>query len=170
MCGGISPKAQVARPFIGLSPRVRGNQQQPVGTAARHRSIPACAGESAHCAAVPSVRRVYPRVCGGIIRTLSGLNVHFGLSPRVRGNPRKSAAPCSAIGSIPACAGESVSAASAASMLAVYPRVCGGIGRCEDCRKRRRGLSPRVRGNPPRLRVRVIDHGSIPACAGESQG
>ena len=30
---------------VGLSPRVRGSPPHPLGLLARHRSIPACAGE-----------------------------------------------------------------------------------------------------------------------------
>ena len=32
--------------------------------------------------------------------------------------------------------------------ISVYPRVCGGSARHSDSWKRRKGLSPRVRGKP----------------------
>ena len=91
-------------------------------------------------------------------------------------------------GSIPACAGEPSSHRPRRGWARVYPRVCGGtIGRLIG-RSARRGLSPRVRGNPvlfvsrlgpgpglsPRVRGNLIPDpdrrdggGSIPACAGE---
>ncbi len=51
--------------------------------------------------------------------------------------------------------------------MAVYPRVCGGTPAERTPKRRRKGLSPRVRGNhrhrpPASPRAR-----SIPACAGE---
>ena len=51
--------------------------------------------------------------------------------------------------------------------LAVYPRVCGGTVQRSHHQQVRRGLSPRVRGNPvPGSGVDFLG-GSIPACAGE---
>ena len=49
----------------------------------------------------------------------------------------------------------------------VYPRVCGGTPPRAPGGCGRRGLSPRVRGNPTRTRRRTAKCGSIPACAGE---
>ena len=51
--------------------------------------------------------------------------------------------------------------------MTVYPRVCGGTRndtRREGCR---RGLSPRMRGNPPARGRNANTEGSIPAYAGE---
>ena len=52
-------------------------------------SIPACAGEPLENAGVrfDLPKRVYPRVCGGTIRSRFSGGSHPGLSPRVRGNP-----------------------------------------------------------------------------------
>ena len=49
----------------------------------------------------------------------------------------------------------------------VYPRVCGGTRGRRPPPERRRGLSPRVRGNQQSGETAVIGGGSIPACAGE---
>ena len=49
----------------------------------------------------------------------------------------------------------------------VYPRVCGGTIHQVCGRKRKRGLSPRVRGNQLQVHDFVWSDGSIPACAGE---
>ena len=50
----------------------------------------------------------------------------------------------------------------------VYPRVCGGTHFKQGAKFQVVGLSPRVRGNPERLRARRRHHPrSIPACAGE---
>ena len=71
-------------------------------------------------------RRVYPRVCGGTELLAAYDSVEDGLSPRVRGNPRRPAAGIRLPGSIPACAGEPITAPSIPVRQGVYPRVCGG--------------------------------------------
>ena len=45
--------------------------------------------------------------------------------------------------------------------------MCGGTPTCPAATPNRGGLSPRVRGNPSRLRGLATCLGSIPACAGE---
>ena len=171
----------------GLSPRVRGNPKSIANRYCYPRSIPACAGEPKKagsktaagrsipaCAGEP--RRipcphppswVYPRVCGGTHRYASVDVAGRGLSPRVRGNlhpvpflflPRRS---------IPACAGEPLTACRLSTATTVYPRVCGGTvhARCLACC--RHGLSPRVRRNLVCGARPAFVPGSIPACAGE---
>ena len=48
--------------------------------------------------------------------------------------------------SIPACAGDPAQSDHVATALGVYPRVCGGSGRCWMFGLPVMGLSPRVRG------------------------
>ena len=137
---------------FGLSPRVRGSRSSSDACpAADTRSIPACAGEPSGPACTDTRREVYPRVCGGAVPLVAVLPLCRGLSPRVRGSRisyggRRRQGP----GSIPACAGEpglprripnrraGLSprvrgspdlAAPVMSMVAVYPRVCGGAAR-----------------------------------------
>ncbi len=146
---------------------MRGNLRS-VGTVARTtRSIPACAGE-------PSARnhrrfhtRVYPRVCGGTSATMPSIFSFDGLSPRVRGNLFELLSGLLAYRSIPACAGEPRACRTSSSRKAVYPRVCGGTRSARAGLFRRRGLSPRVRGNRYRHKRRLDRLRSIPACAGE---
>ena len=45
VCGGTPPDTSVAGPPGGLSPRVRGNQEEKVEEMGEEGSIPACAGE-----------------------------------------------------------------------------------------------------------------------------
>ena len=112
-------------------------------------------------------RRVYPRVCGGaVVGTWKRLAV-AGLSPRVRGSPAPSAQAGQRLGSIPACAGEPDSAATAWRPSWVYPRVCGGARVAPVAVVVDGGLSPRVRGSPGGDRGSALHRGSIPACAGE---
>ena len=164
VCGGTVGIADVPAVFLGLSPRVRGNL--PGGG----RSIPACAGEPYGASSDLRVRRVYPRVCGGTARPGSATRWRRGLSPRVRGNLRPVISSARPEGSIPACAGEPRGIRRRRPPRRVYPRVCGGTAAVRSARRRRPGLSPRVRGNqfcPPRRRMMS---GSIPACAGEPAG
>ena len=91
----------------------------------------------------------------------------MGLSPRVRGNPCKSALTTLPARSIPACAGEPSATARPHEAAGVYPRVCGGTDAEGNALAVDDGLSPRVRGNPTGRQSRVSLCGSIPACAGE---
>ena len=110
-------------------------------------SIPACAGEPESAPLHQRLYEVYPRVCGGTGGQHLILPSHRGLSPRVRGNPRRTAVKRVFVGSIPACAGEPFARLPTTIPLKVYPRV--------------------VRGNPLQTVERAHGRRSIPACAGE---
>ena len=162
VCGGTVTDSGVARVQLvcGVYPRVCG------GTC----RFPESPGNGA-CSTV------YPRVCGGTVarglaqclspatcgtrsipacagepRRVSSANCRLisGLSPRVRGNPSWPGGWRGKAGSIPACAGEprAIPAGASWPSWGSIPACAGepiaGTGRVE-CR---RGLSPRVRGNP----------------------
>ena len=167
MCGGTESWRTGRGHWGGLSPRVRGNPapdrhaKQPAG------SIPACAGEPIFSWFISVLRQVYPRVCGGTPVCSARRRPGRGLSPRVRGNPAVSVQSSRGRRSIPACAGEPITAFCASASMKVYPRVCGGTVlslRIFSCTI---GLSPRVRGNLRHRRRRRPHDRSIPACAGE---
>ena len=154
---GLSPRVRGNRsvyrasylwsPVWGLSPRVRGNRPSAARAARRAGSIPACAGEPGQRGMVLGHHGVYPRVCGGTRRANRVRFQLCGLSPRVRGNPI-SPTPCRGwTRSIPACAGEPISAFAHPVNKGVYPRVCGGTTPVTFRGAVIRGLSPRVRGN-----------------------
>ena len=131
------------------------------------RSIPACAGEPLNRILRAISTGVYPRVCGGTGASRYAGTAPGGLSPRVRGNLNLRHAFIVECRSIPACAGEPVKRLRVASVIEVYPRVCGGTVHSHGSHSNGKGLSPRVRGNrqcrlAARRRLR-----SIPACAGE---
>ena len=128
VCGGtiLTPSGLQAR--NGLSPRVRGNLQGPVEHAPHLRSIPACAGEPVDYSRSLASHSVYPRVCGGTFALDVTASIGNGLSPRVRGNLEPAVLLGGVHGSIPACAGEPLSAGAVGNRLKVYPRVCGGTG------------------------------------------
>ena len=90
-----------------------------------------------------------------------------GLSPRVRGNLRRSACMMISPGSIPACAGEPSTGYCYRCQVTVYPRVCGGTEAPPPASICRQGLSPRVRGNRRHQPRNLRQARSIPACAGE---
>ena len=90
-----------------------------------------------------------------------------GLSPRVRGNLLLNIYQRIRLRSIPACAGEPNALRYTNYMKQVYPRVCGGTRNSMARGMGRKGLSPRVRGNPGRDGCECSGAGSIPACAGE---
>ena len=168
VCGGSSMKGAKTTAGEGLSPRVRGKPGSLQGSAYNTRSIPACAGEAARHSACPIPSRVYPRVCGGSHPGIELDSPHPGLSPRVRGKPRRKRRRHRPAGSIPACAGEATTPAAIAIIPRVYPRVCGGSAATHARIAAQRGLSPRVRGKRyvlPNSRRKIR---SIPACAGEA--
>ena len=169
VCGGTFSILVARRMMQGLSPRVRGNPRAAGPAAAGAWSIPACAGEPICCWRRLWTTRVYPRVCGGTRPSSlqSGGPALRGLSPRVRGNRRWHSMHSPWLWSIPACAGEPGGITPAAASVEVYPRVCGGTTASARMPPECTGLSPRVRGNPPPLRLCRRAARSIPACAGE---
>ncbi len=167
MCGGTTT-SNIQTPWaIGLSPRVRGNPVHFPRCRAMQRSIPACAGEPGPTSGQTSISWVYPRVCGGTSDMGTGGSGIHGLSPRVRGNPPPPPGRGGGRGSIPACAGEPAPSHQGSDTHTVYPRVCGGTADMVSQSYHLKGLSPRVRGNPPNIKRRPRWSRSIPACAGE---
>ena len=70
-------------------------------------------------------------------------------------------------GPIPACAGQPAGSIPRPRSSRAYPRVCGATQHNKRCRPGKRGLSPRVRGNPCGAACCSKWHGPIPACAGQ---
>ena len=87
VCGGTFSYSSEPFPYSGLSPRVRGNRRASGFAIPYIGSIPACAGEPTRTHQSAGRPGVYPRVCGGTLAGLEGVNGIRGLSPRVRGNP-----------------------------------------------------------------------------------
>ena len=167
VCGGTPTSDDLHSLPQGLSPRVRGNLARARGSIDRTGSIPACAGEPPLQTARARRARVYPRVCGGTIRSIRRIGMSMGLSPRVRGNRNPDLIFFGGSGSIPACAGEPRSSTRGCQTSRVYPRVCGGTKHARTHNVPCSGLSPRVRGNRDRDPGAADCRGSIPACAGE---
>ena len=126
VCGGTLHFDMDMVYLSGLSPRVRGNPRSLLAGTQMPGSIPACAGEPSLHERAPECPGVYPRVCGGTMRTIHDACANQGLSPRVRGNRNSPAMGSISCGSIPACAGEPPRYRFSARSTRVYPRVCGG--------------------------------------------
>ena len=152
---------------LGLSPRMRGNQQQPITEPTAAGSIPAHAGEPALSCRIRKLFRVYPRACGGTVRAITQATAAEGLSPRMRGNHPEDVRQSDDLGSIPAHAGEPLLVPVDVQSSRVYPRACGGTSPPRRPTHGRPGLSPRMRGNPQFFENRGWVAGSIPAHAGE---
>ena len=71
------------------------------------------------------------------------------------------------IRSIPAWAGEPLTAVPRGWLFRVYPRVGGGTSGLSAATLTLNGLSPRGRGNPGQENEAEVDRRSIPAWAGE---
>ena len=165
--GGTAVRAVRINLKEGLSPRARGNLPggHPRGTG--RGSIPACAGEPRLIENPEPRTGVYPRVRGGTGCQDTVAHCRKGLSPRARGNPRRSGNSGLPDGSIPACAGEPDKSSASRGLNRVYPRVRGVTASTPRPASSPAGLSPRARGNPPFPAPRPDFEGSIPACAGE---
>ena len=151
----------------GLSPRVRGNPSVLPVPSRVTRSIPARAGEPTPPSSRPCPPRVYPRACGGTFPGQQPEGDQRGLSPRVRGNQLSSQRSNRCCRSIPARAGEPLVHRLPAPAVQVYPRACGGTFAVRLVPVPLAGLSPRVRGNPSSVKLRMASIRSIPARAGE---
>ncbi len=92
-----------------------------------------------------------------------------GRSPRARGSPETIEQFRAGKRSIPACAGQSESLDRRGSRKGVDPRVRGAVVSAGHDVEARRGRSPRARGSLSFILIKPTNHGSIPACAGQSQ-
>ena len=166
---------------------MRGNRHTCYRCRLERRSIPARAGEPPPPWRWYSVYTVYPRACGGTCRSGRRWRRRYGLSPRVRGNPKSPNTAASTAGlsprvrgnlrrdapenaepwSIPARAGEPPRRVGGGHRSTVYPRACGGTVSLGAHDNPATGLSPRVRGNLFLAPTTMSEGRSIPARAGE---
>ena len=166
-CGGTYAVIEEIRNPYGLSPRLRGNPHRAGRATVVNRSIPAPAGEPCSTCASRYWTKVYPRACGGTWPGPTAYCPARGLSPRLRGNPRRASSSAWYTGSIPAPAGEPWQSGLSALPQTVYPRACGGTLCAGLWPSPVNGLSPRLRGNPPSIAPSASTVRSIPAPAGE---
>ena len=165
--GGTRHPAQCVRRRYGLSPRIRGNPNPRPGDAVYYRSIPAHTGEPCDSDLTMPARKVYPRAYGGTFTAFISNRACKGLSPRIRGNQRSNPGTVQCQRSIPAHTGEPPEYVRNGSPLRVYPRAYGGTGSLVSIAPIRKGLSPRIRGNPRIVASGAERRRSIPAHTGE---
>ena len=205
VCGGAERLALPGNRTRGLSPRVRGSHQDgffvvvPGGLSPRVRgslrkirrpesvggSIPACAGEPSARPLGATLRRVYPRVCGGAEsapcpilsprvrgsphRITVGVGSYMGSIPACAGEPTSTGRPL--FGSIPACAGEPRVEETTIGNNRVYPRVCGGALSEHISIVPRQRVYPRVCGGARSIRChRRLVSGLSPRVRGSLVG
>ena len=152
----------------GSSPRVRGTVCLRRSHLYVARFIPACAGNRRKTSDSELTGAVHPRVCGEQIQKIPDSGPHDGSSPRVRGTDLREFLGTADKRFIPACAGNSISAALSAISLPVHPRVCGEQFFLSSHSRRSIGSSPRVRGTVCSSTSRFYASRFIPACAGNS--
>ena len=105
-CGETAIDTTRAKPFVGQSPRVRGNPWRSRADGPGRGSIPAGAGKPRPSTRGRRVAGVNPRGCGETVVVLASVIGEQGQSPRVRGNLRwHTPSPCRSR-SIPAGAGK----------------------------------------------------------------
>ncbi len=186
-CGGAGFVVCIVTPCVGRSPRMRGSPHRLACCVVVDGSIPAEAGEPSACPSSSGPSTVDPRACGGACKRTSFFLLERGRSPRMQGasdgmsarwmsygrSPRKRGSQGAGLdrgrhmGSIPASAGKPDDIEEVLNVPGVNPRKCGGadvstsVGGCAS------GRSPQVRGSRRLAEGAQVDHGSIPASAGE---
>ena len=165
--GGTERATGGARPTRGLSPPTRGNHAGFWFTNGGRRSIPAHAGEPTSASCAVSTVKVYPRPRGGTLAAALLVSEAPGLSPPTRGNRFGCWLTPAIRRSIPAHAGEPLTARRGLGAKRVYPRPRGGTVDAVDPADYAGGLSPPTWGNLRHAPAARFAARSIPAHAGE---
>ena len=112
----------------GPSPRLRGKPFLSSSGSVARRSIPAPAGEPKSAVLDAHHNRVYPRACGGTLRSSRPCRFLTGLSPRVRGNQMAGIKNLThRRGLSPRVRGNQMAGINGnVTHPGVYPRACGG--------------------------------------------
>ncbi len=152
---------------LGLSPHARGNQPTALFRWNGIGSIPARAGQPASEPTSTSQSWVYPRTRGATVYSPIAPSALFGLSPHARGNHPRVIRSVVSVRSIPARAGQPISAAQTPRSWRVYPRTRGATGMAYRHTDANHGLSPHARGNPITWSAPTVRPRSIPARAGQ---
>ena len=130
--------------------------------------IPASAGQTTWAGWLVTSERAHPRECGADGGTLTLPSGARGSSPRVRGRPRLRGTMWSAVGLIPASAGQTSTPTSALPVRGAHPRECGADFIGPTSSRSGGGSSPRVRGRPAGGALNDGPTGLIPASAGQT--
>ena len=167
-CGANSGLTYLVPSVAGSSPRVRGKRI--LGSLLRVgcRIIPARAGQTRCRRPVCSRCPDHPRACGANWHTRAVADGLYGSSPRVRGKHVVEADGDSAIGIIPARAGQTRPPHTDWLSRPDHPRACGANYLTALIVFIAIGSSPRVRGKPRGLAAGQRGGRIIPARAGQT--
>ena len=168
-CGELSELNTDVIRSSGSSPRMRGTRHHGWQRRARHRIIPAHAGNSLPIPRNTGVTADHPRACGELAYSMAWRWHGIGSSPRMRGTLEPHVPVASLQRIIPAHAGNSVSPPRSPWGRSDHPRACGELGVVAPERSLGYGSSPRMRGTL--LRTKQSEHivRIIPAHAGNSR-
>ena len=168
MRGEHVSEARERNRVMGSSPHARGTLALPVGVRPTAGIIPACAGNTLRKLCQFNLGRDHPRERGEQNACRSRSRSFEGSSPHARGTHRSCFNPCSIVGIIPACAGNTRLALGYVAGTGDHPRMRGEHPSFRKENSTRKGSSPHARGTR-RLRLHeIVMRGIIPACAGSS--
>ena len=168
-CGENSAAGRDLADHAGSSPRMRGKLGQVCGPGGHLRLIPAHAGKTPALRRCPRPDRAHPRACGENLHIEGVVDTPYGSSPRMRGKHRGIGDRAGEDGLIPAHAGKTVSLMRAAISKPAHPRACGENSKPAFIRVCRLGSSPRMRGKPVLIALRIGGFRLIPAHAGKTK-
>ena len=168
--GGTTTTRTPFKNVLGPSPRWRGNRLRHIRLPRHAGTIPALAGEPVSEGAHGHAIQDHPRAGGGTQSICSFSRVGSGPSPRWRGNHHEAVRRFGVIRTIPALAGEPMTAPFSHRRAGDHPRAGGGTRRKRGRARRSMGPSPRWRGNRLVPAFSTPEAGTIPALAGEPPG
>ena len=152
----------------GSSPHTRGTPQVPGHRPARHRFIPAYAGNAGRRYGQAPCRPVHPRIRGERSGYVEARRSSSGSSPHTRGTLAHAARPVHQARFIPAYAGNARPDRMAMLTMTVHPRIRGERV-CMGLRPiPRAGSSPHTRGTLFRRSRHILNRRFIPAYAGNA--
>ena len=150
-------------------PRVCGEHSPKSSLRTRHSGIiPAYAGSTNTWDQLGPTNKDHPRVCGEHPPRRRAPCAGAGSSPRMRGAPHVAVEHQTRAGIIPAYAGSTHGDAEGVRAHGDHPRVCGEHEKRGGGDALHKGSSPRMRGAPYLMRLRMYFCGIIPAYAGST--
>ena len=155
--------------ILGSSPRMRGTRVHDFGLCHNAGIIPAYAGNTNRCRTGLCLPRDHPRVCGEHGELVHVVPTGRGSSPRMRGTRESGMADYIAERIIPAYAGNTWWRTACPCCIWDHPRVCGEHTCSALAVPVARGSSPRMRGTRVQQFASTLQHGIIPAYAGNTR-
>ncbi len=156
-------------PSLGLPPHARGTLCLIPLLRSTSRSTPACAGNTESRSSSTDWKWVYPRMRGEHAWVSRVADTADGLPPHARGTLLIIVGTVGAVGSTPACAGNTRSRWPMVSRRKVCPRMRGEHFHTCSQRSHEIGLPPHARGTRISTTEALQIVRSTPACAGNTQ-